>query len=165
MKILTPILLGIILFLITKTDIEEELGIIGEVYEDGFPVIYKFVNEMPPEDVRENLQWLTVISWKYDGSSNNGMPLNDENQRMIILEDSIEDNIENAAVLRHVYSRSGNSLKELVYYIHNQEQFLAELNKTLSTHKRYPIEISFYKDEKWEDFQKLLEDFATAVNK
>jgi len=165
MKIHTQILLGIILIMTSQAGAEDELGIIGEVYEDGFPVIYKFVNEMPVKDVRESLQWLTVISWKYDGSSNNGMPLSDENQRMIILEDAIEHYIENDGVLRHVYSRTGNSLKELVYYIHDQDQFLAELNKALSTHKRYPIEISFYKDEKWEDFQKLLDDFATAVNK
>lgn len=143
----------------TPINAEEEKGIIGRVYEDGIPVIYKFVNAMPSAEIRNQLQWLTVISWKYDGGSNNGMPLSDENQRMIELEDSIEEKIENDIVLRHVYSRTGNNLKEFVYYIHDQNQFLEAFNKAVDGHPRYPIEINFYEDKVWEDFQNLLNDF------
>lgn len=149
----------------SKVEAEDENAIIGRVYEDGAPVIYKFVNELPTENIRSQLTWLTVISWKYDGSSNNGMPLEVDNQRMITLEDTIEDNIERDGVLRHVYSRTGNGLKELVYYIHDQEQFLEAFNHVLSSHPRYPIEINFYQDKKWEDFQRLLNDFSKGADK
>jgi hypothetical protein len=149
----------------TPAKADEQKGIIGRVYENGLPVIYKFVNEMPSVTIREQLQWLTVISWKYDGTSNNGMPQADENQLMIKLEDAIEDHLENDKVLRHAYSRTGNDLKELVYYIHEQDQFLDAFNKTLENHSKYPIDISFYEDSKWEDFQRLLSDFAGAANK
>lgn len=149
----------------TPSNAEEAKGIIGRMHEDGRPVIYKFVNEMPPAAVRQQLQWLTVISWKYDGSSNNGMPLPNDNQRMIKLEETIEDQIENDRVLRHAYSRTGNNLKELVYYIHSRDAFLEAFNKALATQPRYPIEISFYQDAKWEEFQRLLSDFAGAANK
>lgn len=157
------ILIGII-FVMT-VNAEEEKGIIGRVYEDGLPVIYKFVNKLPQDTVRSNLSWLTVISWKYDGKSNNGMPLNDENQSMILLEDAIEDHIENDRVLRHIYSRTGNNLKELVYYISDQDKFLDSFNKALNGHQRYPIEINFYQDAKWEDFKRLLNDFDKPANK
>ncbi|MCD8521063.1 MAG: DUF695 domain-containing protein [Saccharospirillaceae bacterium] len=156
-------LLGIIFTMTANA--EEEKGIIGRVYEDGLPVIYKFVNELPEDTVRSHLSWLTVISWKYDGESNNGMPLNDENKNMIILEDAIEDHIENDQVLRHAYSRTGNNLKELVYYINDQDKFLEAFNKALNGHPRYPIEISFYQDAEWEDFKRLLNDFDKAANK
>ena len=46
---------------------EDESGIIGRAYEDGMPVIYKFVNELPEDKVRSSLTWFTVISWEYDG--------------------------------------------------------------------------------------------------
>lgn len=144
---------------------EEEKGTIGHVNEDGLPVIYKFVNELPQDIVRSNLTWLTVISWKYDGESNNGMPLNDDNQSMMVLENAIGDNIENEQVLRHVYSRTGNNLKELVYYIHDTDKFLEIFNKTFSGHPRYPIEINFYPDAEWGDFKRLLNDFDKADNK
>lgn len=146
-------------------NVVEEKGVIGRVYVDGVPVIYKFVNELPEVTVRDKLTWLTVISWKYDGSLNNGLPLEDENQSMITLEDAIEDHIENDHVLRHVYSRTGNNLKELVYYIHDQEKFLEAFNKSLSGHPRYPIEINFYEDTEWDDFKRILGDFSKAANK
>ncbi|WP_228160525.1 DUF695 domain-containing protein [Marinobacter bohaiensis] len=140
----------------------QDRGVIGRVMEDGRPVIYKFVEEMPSPTVRDALPWLTVIAWRYDGSERNGMPPEPVNERMIRLEDAVEASIERDGVLRHVYSRTGNDLKELVYYIHDRDQFLAALNDALADHPRYPIEINFYEDRTWEDFQRLLSDFDGA---
>lgn len=140
----------------TTSSAEEKKGVIAQRHEDGLPVIYKFVEEMPSTTVRSSLQWLTVISWKYDGSSNNGMPVTDNNQEMIELEKTIRE-IENGNLLRHVYSRTGNNLKELVYYIHGQEEFLVAFNKALIDHSRYPIKIEFFEDKEWKDFQRTLQ--------
>lgn len=157
------LLIGALIGMNSPVQSQEEPGIIGRVYENGLPVIYKFVNALPPDEVRRALQWLTVISWKYDGSNHNGMPPADENQRMIVLEDTIENEIDNPSLLRHVYSRTGNGLKEFVYYVHERDQFLERLNNALAGHARYPIEINFYEDTQWEDFRRLLDDFADAA--
>ena len=149
----------------SQTNAEEAKGNIGRFYEDGLPVIYKFVNELPETEVRDKLQWLTVVSWKYDGAENNGMPLSEENQRMIVLEEIIDDELESSNVSRHVYSRTGNNLKNLVYYIHDRDQFLEKFNRAFAKHARYPPEITFYEDREWEDFRSLLSDFSNAANK
>ena len=52
------------------------------------------------------------------------------------------------------------ALETIFYYIHDQSQFLEAFNKALASHPKYPIDISFYRDSKWEDFQRLLNDFA-----
>lgn len=132
----------------------QELGIIGEWKEDGLTVIVKFVDELPDQETRERFRWLTVISWKYDRNVRNGMPPESMNEQMIALEDAIEE-LEKAALCRHAYSRTGNGLKELVYYISNQERFMAAFNDALREHPRYPLEIKFYEDHEWADFQKL----------
>ena len=44
----------------------EEKGIIGRHTEDGFPVIMKFVNELPEKQIMDKLPFLVVISWKYN---------------------------------------------------------------------------------------------------
>jgi len=139
---------------------EEPKGIIGRAFENDMPVIYKFVNEMPGNDVRSGLKCLLVVSWKYDGSKNNGMPTPDENNKMIKLEDIIEEKIEVTKKLRHVYSRTGNNLKELVYYIEDNDKFLEIFNKVMANQERVPIEINFYKDPEWSEFSKLLKDFS-----
>lgn len=138
---------------------KEPKGVIGEVYINGFPVIYKFVNEFPNEDFRSKYPRLVVVSWNYDGSQNNGMPENSINERMIVLEDALEEKIENLGISTHIYSRTGNNLKELVYQIRDDDEFLKALNSALSTHGRYPIEITFYEDKEWRDFRELLNDF------
>lgn len=158
MNKLIAIFMGVMLSMAANA--EDETGIIGRAYEDGMPVIYKFVNELPEDKIRSSLTWLTVISWEYDGSPNNGMPLHNDNQAMIALEDAIEELIGNRHLLRHAYSRTGNNLKELCYYINDQDQFMEALNKSLSDHPRYPIEINFYHDAEWDDFKRLLNDFS-----
>ena len=100
----------------------QEKGIIGKYKEDGATVILKFINEFPAEDVRSAYRWLTVISWKYDGKQNNGMPFDDVNSRMIALEKVFEGSLEHEGFCKHAYSRTGNDLKELVYYIENQDK-------------------------------------------
>jgi len=134
-----------------KTDVNDPKGVIGRSYKDGLPVIWKFVNEAPSVDTRKALTWLTVISWEYDGSENNGMPEKALNERMIQLEDAIEDGVVAAGFCEHAISKTGSNLKELIYYIHNRDTFLERLNVTLRARERYPIEITFYEDPDWKE--------------
>lgn len=60
------------------------------------------------------------------------------------------------------YRRTGNGLKEFVFYAEDQSQFLAELNQLLATHPTYPLQIKFYEDPTWSDFEKLTADFRKA---
>lgn len=154
--------LPILFFAMSNSSEAQEKGIIGKYTEDGSPVILKFVNEFPNEDVRNVYRWLTVISWKYDGQQNNGMPLEDTNLSMIALEDVIEGSLEKEGYCKHAYSKTGNNLKELVYYTENQGKFLAAFNNALASHPPYPIEINFYEDQSWGDFQRILGKFKNT---
>lgn len=143
-----------------KKDSKEELkGIIGRYYEDGLPVIMKFVNEIPNDSTISKLPFLTVISWKYDGSERNGMPPKSTNERMIVLEEVLENSMSNSNIFTHAYSRTGNNLKELVFYTTKQSDFMEMLNRTLEKHDVFPIEINFYEDREWTDFKRVLNDF------
>jgi len=143
-----------------KTEsIEDNKGIIGRYYEDELPVIMKFVNELPEQKTMSKLPFLTVVSWKYDGTENNGMPLKEINNRMIILEDAIENSMNSTDFFTHVYSRTGNNLKEFAYYSKSQKDFMEILNLTLEKHEAYPIEINFYEDKEWADFKTVISDF------
>lgn len=148
----------------TKGSYEPEVdlnndGIIGEYFENDLPVIVKFVNQIPNNTTQKKMSILTVISWKYDGSQRNGMPIKEVNQRMIKLEKAIANSSSVDEIFRNAYSRTGNNLKELVYYSSSQDEFMQKLSKALSKHETYPIEIKFYEDKEWSEFKKLLSDF------
>lgn len=142
-----------------KDPIEEPKGIIGRYYEDDLPVIMKFVNELPNDSIISKFPLLTVVSWKYDGSERNGMPPKSVNERMILLEGALESSMSNSDIFTHVYSRTGNNLKELVYYTTKQDEFMKMLNGALEKYDVFPIEINFYEDREWTDFKKILKDF------
>ena len=142
-------------------DKTEATGIIGKTAEAGMPVIWSFVSELPSQDEREGLSWLIILAWHYDGSERNGMPPEQVNQKMLALEDALEE-LEVPGEHVSVYRRTGNGLKEFAYYARDNEAFMQSLNSALASHERYPIEISFYEDAKWSDFSRLLADFGSA---
>ncbi len=136
-----------------KTDPNDPKGVIGRSYKDGLPVIWRFVNEKPSDETREALPWLTVISWEYDGSNDNGMPPRDINDRMIQMEDAIEEGVEASGLCEHAISTTGSNRKELIYYINDRDRFLERLNLVLRSHERFPIEITFYEDPEWKEHE------------
>ena len=142
--------------------IAEDAWTVGKVEVKGKPVIYKFLSQLPNEKVKHSLPWLTVVSWKYDGSTNNGMPLPETNKSMISLEDALEKIQGEGLIYQSVYSATGNNLKEFVFYIADQEKFMQKFNVALSHEPVYPIEINFYEDKEWSDLSKLISDFSAA---
>ena len=143
---------------------EGQMGVIGRVYENGLPVIYAFDNSEPSRDLISRFPWLTVVSWKYDGSSNNGMPPEETNLQMIKLEDALFTQFADTPISTWVFDRTGNHLKEFAYYISDRGLFIEALNEALSSHSRYPIEVNFYDDSTWSEFRGLRKDFSGSDN-
>jgi len=138
---------------------------VGQAEIAGKPVVYKFINELPDKKLRDMMTWLTVVSWKYDGSSTNGMPAKDLNASMIKLENGLVSIVGRGDVYYEVYTATGNNLKEFVFYITDRDVFMSHFNKALNNHPAYPIEISFYEDKAWSDLVKLHTDFGIKTNK
>lgn len=142
----------------------EDTWSVGEATIQGKPVVYKFMNEFPDEVTRHRISWLTVVSWKYDGSENNGMPPKQINESMIKLEDGLETIEGREKLFFDVYSATGNNLKEFVFYIADREEFMDNFNEALNKHSAYPIEINFYEDKEWSDLKKLQADFTKTTS-
>jgi Family of unknown function (DUF695) len=142
----------------TAAATEPNKGFFARTFEDGRPVVYKaLMDKLPAAAAREKLPWLTIIEWRYDGSESNGMPPETDDSRMSALEDAISSQLEREGFLRHAYSRTGNGLKELVYYINDRDGFIEAFNAALAGHERYPIEIIFHEDPAWDYLQELIE--------
>ncbi len=132
-----------------KQEIPEITVGIGKYYKDDLPHIIKFPNELPKREIRQKLPFLVIISWKYDGKGNNGLPNEETNKEMTILEKVPKEN----DLFFHAYSRTGNNLKEIVFYCSNKTDFMKIINDDL---KNYPIEINFHKDIEWENLNETI---------
>lgn len=89
------------------------------------------------------------------------MPDTDENASMIELDAALGE-IEGPRFCFEAYRRIGNGRREFVFYVSSCEAFMEALNRKLETHPRYPIEIKFYDDGSWSDFQELIDDLGAA---
>lgn len=139
----------------------EPKGRIVRTYSDGQAILWSYVPELPSEDACRSRPWLTVLTWRYDGTTNNGMPDEATNQLMLKLDGALES-VEHPTSCSEAYRRIGGGLREFVYYIADREEFMDRLNSVLADHPQYPIEIKFYEDESWSDFKKLMDDFSKA---
>lgn len=140
---------------------DQSRGVIVETRKDGLPILWTYVPEFPAEDVRLAVPWLTVFAWQYDGSSNNGMPTSDVNESMLKLEGAL-GSIERPDFCIEAYRRVGYGLREFVFYVSDREQFMAEFNRNVSGHERYPIEIKFYRDGSWSELRELIDDLGVV---
>ncbi|HEY4081865.1 MAG TPA: DUF695 domain-containing protein [Burkholderiaceae bacterium] len=140
---------------------EQSRGVVVETYKDGLPILWTYVPELPAEEVRLALPWLTVFAWRYDGSSRNGMPPIQVNESMMKLDGAL-GKIERLDFCVEAYRRMGCGLREFVFYVGDRDKFMAEFNASVSGHERYPIEIKFYKDESWSEFQELIDDLGVV---
>jgi hypothetical protein len=165
MRKIALIFISLLVFGETAMAWTEKTWSVGNAHVQERPVVYKFMNEFPDEVTRHRIPWLTVISWKYDGDSNNGMPFKEINESMINLEDGLEDIKGRGRLFFDVYSATGNNLKEFVYYISDREEFMSNFNDALESHDEYPIEINFYKDKEWSELEKLQSDFSDTANR
>jgi uncharacterized protein DUF695 len=135
---------------------------IAESNEDGVRVIWKVLNGRLPPSEEDTLRIAAVVDWKYDGSGFNGMPAPGVNERMLAFENALAEKVESPNTCLLVFSRTGNNLKQFVYYVRDSEEFLKRLNDALKDQPRYPIEITFHDDAGWKDLKSFLTKFEKA---
>ncbi|WP_369990802.1 DUF695 domain-containing protein [Pseudomonas xanthosomatis] len=149
------LLISILVFGAAFMESAESTWSVGTSTVQGRRVVYKYIDSVPPASTRQQLPWLTIVSWKYDGDKNDGMPPPKTNQAMIALEDALETLSDHQKACLEVYTGTGNNLKEFAFYIADREAFMVDFNNALSGHPAYPIEINFYEDREWSDLAKL----------
>lgn len=108
------------------------------------------------------MPWLTVLRWEYKAPDSDGMPATEENQHMLMLDVAV-GTMERPGFCVEVYRRIGAGLREFVFYTADRDKFLEAFNHCVADHPRYPITISFYKDEAWASLRDLIDDFRDAA--
>lgn len=93
------------------TTTSEASGSIVQTWKDGQRILWTYVPELPAEDTRRAMPWLTVLRWEYNGSDSEGMPAAEENQHMLMLDVAL-GKIERPDFCVEGYRRIGAGLRE-----------------------------------------------------
>jgi hypothetical protein len=100
-----------------------------------------------------------VLVWGFQ--SDTGMPTHDEVQRMDKMEHALERTVEKSGAATLAIVATGEGLREWTYYAVSENEFLAQLNRGLSGHDKFPIEIHVNDDPEWLAYQYFKEDVVT----
>ena len=149
------VLFSIVLVMVSACASSDSSWSIGLAKEEGNPVIYKYVSVFPDEEIRQSMPWLTVVSWEYDGSANNGMPASKTNNKMVALEEALAMIEGKGELYRSVYSTTGNNRKAFAFYVVGRDAFMENFNLALKGHPAYPLSIDFYNDPQWEEMARF----------
>lgn len=135
---------------------------ICRIKENGYPLVYSILSQCPDASIQRVCQWLTVISLEYKCQDRNRMPGDLDLRKIEKLDLALDAGFDESPSVIEGYRRTGNGLREWVYYSRDQSEFSQLLNQCLASHSPYPIEIKFYQDPVWEDLKELQEEFKLA---
>jgi hypothetical protein len=119
--------------------------------KNGNPMTIHYRSDIPEGvDIRE-YPHLLVVSWKYQPENENGMPSDSDWERMVFLENLLEL-VETKRAAFMMVSVTCNGTKEWQWYSRDYEEFIENLNSSLSNHEPFPIKISQEEDPEWSEY-------------
>lgn len=142
--ILLFLVLGLVL--LGKTAVADTTWATATGERDGKPIVYRYIEKLPPGFKTESQPELIQIVWRYSDGEN-GMPGAESNERQIRFEDLLEPLQSSLATLALVWTGAGE--KSWVYYTSDTDPFMRRLNELLAGEERFPIEIEFQADKEW----------------
>jgi len=125
---------------------------------NGRVIVYRFVDQYDAGFEKAQYPVRITIRWKYKGT--NGMPVKAANVSMIALEDALEPVLEKDAFASLAIVRTGNDLREWIYYAKSKGEFQSRLNRALAGKPVFPIEMLAENDPEWAEY----EDFTSHVS-
>lgn len=130
--------------------------------DEGNALIYRIRLNAPTFAHKSDFHYLLLFLWAYDAPSCQGMPSNEDAERMTDLENLIQPAIEDAGQGFLAAIVTGNGIREWQWYVRQPDAILALVNKALGHLETYPIEISFQDDPDWSIYGQFL-DFTGSV--
>lgn len=127
--------------------------------ETGQMTVFRVRFSKPDRPDLASLVWAIMIQWPYD--SDQQMPPAEVNAAQQSFEEAL-DPLASSSHSELVQVSTGNGLKRWIFYARSREEFMAELNELLSGHPRYPLDIEFFEDPRWELWEQMVEDLQRS---
>ena len=116
--------------------------------QDGKPVIYRSMQNVPEGEKEADFPNLINIYWAFDGEKNNGMPDPETFDKQVAFEDALIS-LDTNGVSHLMLVITGNGRKEWIWYVKDTKAWMGQLNTLLKGHDVYPIEIEMDQDPEW----------------
>lgn len=135
---------------------EDEHSILSAQLESGNKLIAAINTELLSWGSKASHPWIAVITFKYDGASNYGMPNESDYDRLDEIEDNMLQHLTDKDGYLYIGRQSANGERELYFACQNFRKPSKIFFKTQQDNKnRFEIEYDIYKDKYWRSFERF----------
>jgi Family of unknown function (DUF695) len=120
---------------------------------NGRMIVFRFAKDFRAGFDKGSLPDRVSLVWRY--TSNSGLPLVEERQAMDRMEDLLEAAIDKAGRAVLALVTTGEGVREWVYYVESERQFITLLNHALAASAHFPIEIQTARDAQWARYERF----------
>lgn len=100
--------------------------------------------------------WLAIMTIKYDGSNNNGMPNNKDYENLGSIEDEIMTSLKDKDGYLNIGRQTAKNEREIYFACKDFRQPSKVFNETQKKYgEKYKIEFDIYKDKYWQTFDRF----------
>ncbi len=134
----------------------DEYSIIEGELESGNMLLAVINTKLLEWDRQASHPWLAVMTLKYDGSKNNGMPNNDDYALLGNIEDEIMLSLKDKDGNLNIGRQTANNEREIYFAckdFRKASKTFYEIQKKYSD--RFEIEYDIYKDKYWQTFERF----------
>jgi hypothetical protein len=120
---------------------------------NGRMIVFRFAKDFRAGFDKGSLPDRVTLVWRY--TSDSGLPVVVERQAMDRMEDSLEAALDRAGSAVLALVTTGGGVREWVYYVKSEQQFVKLLNHALAGSARFPIEIQTARDAQWAKYERF----------
>jgi Family of unknown function (DUF695) len=124
--------------------------------DDGKPLIFRIREHGPAFAIKAVFSHLLAVCWQYEPFNDQGMPAQDDVDRMAELEDLLKPAFEGAEEAFLTVIVTGNGVREWQWYARDPKTLMELVNDTLGELEPFPVQFSFQEDPEWEGYARFL---------
>lgn len=134
----------------------DEHSILEAELESGNNLIAVINSQLLNWDSKASHPWIAVITFQYDGSNNNGMPCEDDYQKLDEIEEKILEQLSDKDGYLNIGRQTANNEREIYFACKDFRKPSKVFFKTqIENSDKFEIDYDIYKDKYWQSFERF----------
>ena len=138
----------------------DEYSILEAELESGNKLLAVINTALLNWDRKASHPWISVLTLKYDGKRNNGMPNDNDYELLNIIEEEIMQNLKDKEGYLNIGRQTANGERDIYFACKDFRKPSKEFFKVQQNHsKSFDIEYDIYKDKYWQSFDRFSQKY------
>jgi hypothetical protein len=133
---------------------EDAYTVLEAVLNNGLPLIATINTTSLKYDAKASYPWISVLKIQYNGEENNGLPKNEDYEKLNTIEEMAFQNLKNEEGNLYIGRESADGVREIYFASKDFRSISKILQKIIKDNPEYKMSLEIYKDKYWQSFER-----------